>query len=106
MRLRTGRDEGGARRLPGVRQYLIADEYEYNVDPRTHPPTLHRDLLDPLEAGEPVTVQVWELPLTTEQIIANYGGLYAVVRVDADDMVTVIEPASGPLTVPGEEVEQ
>ena len=90
----------------GVRQYLIEQEYEDAWDPRTDPPTLHRELLDPLEAGEPVTLDEWQLPGEPEQIIADYGGLYAVVRVGADYTVTVVEPVDGPLGLPGDRREE
>jgi hypothetical protein len=79
MRARTGGDSRRAHRVPGVRQYLIEQEHENAWDPRTDPRTLHRDLLDPLEAGEPVTLDAWQLPGESEQIIADDGGLYAVV---------------------------
>jgi len=38
-----------------------------------------------------------------EQMISMFGGAYAVVRVDADDTVTLVEPVSGPLAAPGKE---
>ena len=88
--------------VPGAREHLIRDEYEYSVDPRYDPPRLDRTLLDPLEAGEPVTLDAWQLPGEPEQSIADYGGLYAVVRVGADDTVTVVAPVDGPLGLPGD----
>jgi hypothetical protein len=85
--------------VPGAREHLIRDEYSYTVDPRYDPPRLDRTLLDPLEAGEPVTVGAWELPGDSWR---ELGGMYAVVQLDADDTVTIVKPADGQLALPDE----
>lgn len=83
--------------VPGARARLIVDQYEYGWDPRTDPPTGNRELLDPLESGEGVTVDAWELG---DDLWRQFGGMYARVRVDDDDVVTLIEPVDGPLALP------
>jgi hypothetical protein len=76
--------------VPGARAHLIASEYEYALDPRTTPPTLHRDLLDPLEANESVEVDLWQLPGDLWRTFGGLDDMNTRVRVDADDTVTVI----------------
>ena len=73
--------------VPGVRADLIEREYECSLDPRTDPPTLHRDLLDPLEAGEPVEIPAWLLGMDVVRQVG--GGMDVRMIVGTDDIVTV-----------------
>jgi hypothetical protein len=88
--------------VPGARAHLIDAEHEYSVDPRTTPPTLDREVLDPLEAGAAVECDAWELP---DAAWKDFGGMYARVSVAADDAVTLVEGVDGPLALPEEETE-
>jgi hypothetical protein len=80
--------------VPGVRAYLIAEEYVYGVDYRLDRPALVRiPTLDALEAGEPVVVAAWELPESSafkQAALRNLDRQSDRVSVD-DEVVTLLE---------------